>query len=249
MVAVHKLSSIGRGRHEVIIETPRHDQDLSEAPAEAVAAVVRTYRDRVRGIMVGGRQGCVFVFRNHGGAAGTSLVHPHSQLVATAMVPPEVRRRELRARRFYEARGRSVFAEALRSERADGRRIVAETDRFVAFVPFAAEVPFETWIVPLRQRADFHRIGSCEAANLAEVLKDCLRRIRDGLGDPDYNFVIVTASRSASGQPWFTWCLRIQPRLTIPAGFELASGMRINPSLPEDDADFLREVPDPAVER
>ena len=232
-------SRIG-GRHEVVIETPRHDRDLAGATPDELGAVVGAWLRRHRALQAERRWASIFLFRNHGRAAGTSLAHPHTQIIALSAVPAEVRRHEARARRFHQRAGRSVFAEMAERERA-GPRIVADNGGFIAFVPFAAEVPFEIWIMPRRQQADFGAVLAGEEGALAAVLGTVLSRLRDRLGDPDYNLVVATASRANTTRPWFCWHLRILPRLATPAGFELVSGMRINPSLPERDAAVLRK--------
>jgi UDPglucose--hexose-1-phosphate uridylyltransferase len=234
------IPALIRGRHEVIIETPRHNRDLSHMSQPEMETVIEAYHRRYGEIAAANRFGGIFLFRNHGAAVGASLVHPHSQIMATVAAPPEARRREARVRRYFEREGRSLFADMLAFERADGQRMVEENESFAAFVPFAAETPCEIWILPQRQMADFADIEREEKPALAAILRNCLRRLDRRLGDPDYRYVLISASRAARGQPWFRWYLRICPQLSIAAGFELASGLAINPSLPEKDAAYLR---------
>jgi UDPglucose--hexose-1-phosphate uridylyltransferase len=235
-----RIPPLARGRHEVIVETPRHDRDLARMSRAEVETVIEVYHRRTGALRAENRFGGIFLFRNHGAAAGTSLIHPHSQIMATVAAPPEARRREARARRYFEREGRSLFADMLAFERAEGRRMVEENEHFAAFVPFAAETPCEIWILPQRQMADFAEIEWEEKRALAAILRNCLRRLHRRLGDPAYRYVLISASRAATSQPWFCWYLRIYPQLSIPAGFELASGLSVNPSLPEKDAATLR---------
>ncbi len=111
---------------------------------------------------------------------------------------------------------------------------------FVSFVPFAAEFPCEIWIMPKEHQADFGSITPQEKKAFAEILKDSLSRLYYKLNNPDYNYVINTAARYKAEEPQLHWYCQIRPRLTTPAGFELGSGMSINPSIPEVDAAFLR---------
>jgi len=107
-------------------------------------------------------------------------------------------------------------------------------------VPFAAEVPFEVWIVPRSHSADFSSITVEEKEGLAAVLRAVLRRLKERRGEPDYNYIINSAVRYKAEEPHLHWWLQIRPRLVTPAGFEIGSGIRINPTLPEDNAELLR---------
>ena len=150
-----------------------------------------------------------------------------------------MRRREQIAQEYYDRWGRCLLCDLLAGEREGGDRVVAETPGFIAFVPFAAEVPFELWIVPKIHLADFASIGERDKAELARILKEMLTRLRRKLDDPDYNYIINSAVRYKAGEPHLHWWLQIRPRLVTPAGFEIGSGMRINPTLPEANAAIL----------
>lgn len=231
----------GHGRHEVIIESPRHDQNMAEMSLEEVGTIVETYHRRYVDLMKEHGNMMAILFRNYGARAGTSLIHPHSQLVVTGMVPRYIRGREEEAQRYFDEWGRCVFCEILEFEAQDHRRVVEENDSFLAFIPFAAEAPFEIWIMPRRHRADFGDVSDEEKAELAPVLRDSLARLHRKLNDPDYNYVINTSARYRADEPQLHWYLQIRPRLTTRAGFEIGSGISINPSLPEEDAKFLNE--------
>jgi UDPglucose--hexose-1-phosphate uridylyltransferase len=183
----------------------------------------------------------VLIFRNHGERAGTSLMHPHSQMIVTGIVPPLVREREEQAQRYFDEWGRCVFCEMIEFERNDRSRVVFENESFLGFVPFAAEVPFEIWVMPKEHEADFGSINARAKTALAEALHHVLSRLRTKLPDPDYNYVINSSSQYDSGEPHIHWYLQVRPRLVTPAGFELGTGIRINPSLPEHDAAFLNQ--------
>jgi len=230
----------GYGRQEVIIEHPRHDLDPSGMSEMEVRRLVDAYRLRYRTALEDRNINMVLIFRNHGARAGTSLRHPHSQLIASHVVPAHVRARERIAQRYYDYWGRCLLCELLARECEERRRVVMETPGFTAFVPFAAEVPFEVWIVPRSHQADFASITSEERSGLARCLKEMLRRIREKLGDPDYNYIINSSVRYKEEEPQLHWWLQIRPRLVTPAGFEIGSGMRINPTLPEENAEILR---------
>lgn len=231
----------GAGRHEVVIESPRHDWDIATGDARHVQDVLAVYRERHLALR-DSSAAMVVIFRNHGPGAGTSLPHPHSQIVAAPVVPLLVRHRFEVAMQHYDDTGRCLYVELLQRELADGRRILAENQRFVAFQPFAATAPFETWLMPRTHRASFADTTDDELAGLAEMMHGVLGGLHKLLNDPDYNYVIHSAPPGDEGRPYFLWHLQIVPRLTTPAGFELGSGISVNPSRPEDTAPALRDA-------
>ena len=228
-----------RGRHEVVVDSPRHDRDIADMAEAEIVALVEAYRARVAALEAAGHEH-VLLFRNRGLFGGASLVHPHAQIVATDFLPPGIADQEARARAHYEAEGRPLALDMLAAERRDGRRMVATRGRFHAFVPQAAEVPFELWILPEFRQARFTDLGGGDLADFAGLMGDMLRRLRAALPDPSHNFAVVCASRSARAAPWAQWAFRLYPRLTRPGGFEVATGISVNPSLPEADAAALR---------
>ena len=231
----------GYGHHEVIIEGPSHNKDISQMDAGEVFNIIDIYHARSMELMAEHENMLVVIFRNHGSRAGTSLAHPHSQLVVTAIVPRQIRRREEEAQRHFDQWGKCVYCEVLDYEKQARRRVVLENGSFLAFVPFAAVVPFEVWIMPKRHQADFGSISGREKQDLAAALVEILGKLRTKLNDPDYNFVINSSAQYKTDEPQLHWYLQIRPRLTTQAGFEIGSGMSINPSLPEEDADFLND--------
>ncbi len=235
------VTMAGYGRHEVIIESPQHNQQMAQMEIAEVGTIIETYHQRYVDLMQAHENMMIIIFRNHGARAGTSLIHPHSQLIVTSFVPHHIRWREEEAQRYFDEWGRCVFCDTLDFERRDQRRVVLDNKTFLAFVPFAAEVPFEICIMPKKHQADFGDITDEEKADLAYVLREVLGKLHKKLNDPDYNYVINTSARYRADEPQLHWYLQIRPRLTTRAGFEIGSGISINPSLPEDDAEFLRQ--------
>ena len=233
----------GYGHHEVVIESPLHDRQLGAMSTGDIGVVIETYHRRYTDLMKKDKNMMIIIFRNHGLRAGTSLVHPHSQIIATGMVPHHIRWREEEAQHYFDERGTCIFCDILGYELDHGQRIICNNDSFVAFVPYAAEVPFEAWIMPRKHKADFGDISDREKVDLTGIMKDILRRYYEKLGDPDYNYIINTSVRYRSEEPQLHWYLQILPRLMTRAGFEIGSGININPSIPEDDAEFLRCSP------
>ena len=228
------------GRHEVIIESPYHNSDISDMSNEEVELLFDTYQKRYLDVMKEHINMIPIIFRNHGKRAGTSLLHPHSQLIVTGFVPHHIRWREIESQRYYDEWGRCVFCDILNYEIEKKIRIIAESGSMVSFVPFAAEVPFEVWIMPKKHQADFGLITAEEKKDISRMLRNILSVFYEKLDDPDYNYIINTSARFEAGEPHLHWYLQIRPRLTTKAGFEIGSGISINPSLPEDDALFLK---------
>ena len=232
----------GVGAHEVIIETPAHDQTLALMPESQVVDVLRAYQQRYRSLREKSGAKLILIFRNHGESAGTSLVHPHSQLIATPVVPKDIRRKYEVATTYYDDTGKCLYCDLLKDEIALGDRIIIDTERFVVFHPFASKFPFETWIGPKRHQPSFGQVSEQDLPELAHVLKRTLLSLRKTLSDPDYNYIIHSAPVEDELKSYYLWHIQIIPRLTKVAGFELGSGMSINTVLPEETAKFMREV-------
>ena len=232
----------GYGFHEVIIESPRHDVDLASMTDREIELVVRVYRDRSRDLMQQPGIEAVVLFRNHGPESGASVKHPHAQALALGFVPPIPRLLADWGRQYQSQQGFSCpTCDEIAIELSRAARIVEETPNMLAAVPFAAEHPCETWIVPKRHQASFLDIDDSRLAEFARLLRSTLGRLRGARGDPPYNFVIDSADRAHLRSPYVHWRLRIAPNLATQGGFELGAGMAINPSSPEDDAAMLRE--------
>jgi UDPglucose--hexose-1-phosphate uridylyltransferase len=184
----------------------------------------------------------IIYFKNHGPRAGTSLIHPHCQIIGLPMVPYEVRSRNEEARRFFDDTGRCVYCTMLQDEVREGSRIVAENPQYVAFLPYAALSPFHIWLLPREHLSNFLVVSERALDGLADIVRKVLRKLYYGLNDPDYNVVLKTAPAKEWHSEYLHWYVTIIPRVTQTAGFELGSGMFINTALPEDSAAFLRSI-------
>jgi UDPglucose--hexose-1-phosphate uridylyltransferase len=236
----------GIGRHEVIIETPEHNRTLAQLPAAHIEQVLRAYQHRLCAFYEDHRIEHVIVFKNHGEAAGTSLVHPHSQIVGLPVMPSQLRNRLGEALHYYGDYGECLYCCSLREELREGTRIVEENSAFAAFVPWAALSPFHIWVFPKRHSAYFGALLDDERRLLGDILGKILLRLFVGLDDPDYNFVIRSLAPADATVKHFHWYLSLVPRVSKAAGFELGTGMFINTALPERSAEFLRNVTLPA---
>jgi len=233
----------GVGRHEVIIETPEHNVPFALMPDRQAEEVVLMYHDRYLALRDDQAVKAVILFKNKGEAAGTSLEHPHAQIVGTPVVPEHIRETYAVTTRYYDDTGRCIYCDLVERERKMKYRIVFESDEFVAFHPFASRSPFETWMAPKRHAPSFGQISAESAKHFAHALKAVLSKIYRHLNDPDYNLVFHSAPIEDEHKPYFLWHLRIIPRLTTVAGFEIGSGMFINTALPEETAAYMNERP------
>jgi UDPglucose--hexose-1-phosphate uridylyltransferase len=232
----------GVGIHEVIVESPDHSATTALIGDSQAEAIIQTYLDRFKAASADPRVEQVTIFKNHGEAAGTSLEHAHSQLIATPVITTQVRDRVFSALNHFDEYGECLFCRVLDQELKEGVRVVLETEHFVTFILFASLTPFSMLIMPRRHMACFDEMKDAEAADLARNLRRTLLKLYRGLDDPDYNYVIRTVPTENVGVKYYHWYVSIIPRLTRLAGFELGSGMFINVSLPEENAQFLRGV-------
>ena len=235
-------SMTGVGYHEVIIEHPRHDLVLATMTQEDVCQILTAYLDRFNMIRQDPRIEAIILFKNHGESAGSSIVHPHSQLAATPVVPFQFRGRLHESMRYFDERGACLFCRNLEDELSAQSRIILETKHFVAFVPYGALSPFHTWVFPRRHSSSFEDITKEELDDFARALRGVLARLFHGLNNPDYNYSIRSIPVRDRNTDYYHWYLTIIPRVTKTAGFEYGSGMYINTSLPEESAEFLRNV-------
>jgi UDPglucose--hexose-1-phosphate uridylyltransferase len=231
----------GVGAHEVVIETPQHGLDLEDLPPEHIAAVLRVYRERILDLRQDIRLRYILVFKNCGAAAGASLAHSHSQIMATPITPRTVAAELLAAREHYQHKERCIFCDLLNFEFERGERIVLLDSFFATYC-----------LYPRNHGHYFALLDDDMLYKLAVHLKEILRRMDRALNRPPFNFVLHTVP-STRKKPtrrhyWQTlevdwhWHLEILPRITNVAGFEWGTGFYINPTPPEVAARFLRDV-------
>lgn len=225
-------------KHEIVIESPLHDWDLATGTEAEVAAVLTAWQHRHRALRASAAQ--VVVFRNHGLAAGISLAHPHSQVAGLPVLSAGTRRELETARAHHRDHGRRLAGELLEAALSDGKRVVFTDDHVVAYAPFAPVAAYEFRIVPHHPRPDFAAATAEEIHATAGCLRAVLAALRAELGDPAYNVVVRTAPRGYEAAPFLAWSVQVVPRLEIPAGLELATGVPVTTVSPEHAAARLR---------
>jgi UDPglucose--hexose-1-phosphate uridylyltransferase len=240
----------GIGAHEVIIETNQHIGNMADLSEEQISKVITCYIDRIKDLEKDSRFKYVLVFKNHGWSAGGGRVkHARSQLIATPVNPKRVKEELAGARFYYDYHERCIFCDLIKQELESKDRLILEIDGFIAVTPFAARFPFEIWILPRKHSCDFTDLDMPMRLNLGRLLKLVLAKLKKGLNDPPYNYVIHTAPfRRPKVGYWksidydYHWHIEIMPRLTRVAGFEWGTGFYICPLPPENAAKFLREI-------
>lgn len=240
----------GIGAHEILVETNQHIGNMADLSDEQVSKVIACYIDRMVDLEKDQRFKYVLIFKNHGvSAGGGSVKHSRSQIIATPVNPKRVKEELEGARNYYSYHDRCIFCDLIKQELESKDRLILDLDGFIAITPFAARFPFEVWILPKKHSCDFVSLDAESRIFLGKMMKIVLSKLKKGLNDPPYNYIIHTAPfrRQKSGY-WRTidndyhWHIEIMPRLTRVAGFEWGTGFYICPLPPEDAAKFLREV-------
>jgi UDPglucose--hexose-1-phosphate uridylyltransferase len=233
----------GLGAHEVVIETPAHASELALLPLEQLAAVTRAYRARILDLAKDHRFRYIQIFKNHGAPAGATLEHSHTQLIATPIVPRRVDEEIKGFAQHFELKERCVLCDVIHQEIESQKRVVAESEEFIAVVPFAARFPYETWVMPKFHAAAFEQLTDDQISTFAKIFSETLSRIHATLNGPPYNYVLHTAPvNDPKGPHQYHWHFEIMPKVTKVAGFEWGTGFYINPIPPEVAAGHLRNA-------
>jgi UDPglucose--hexose-1-phosphate uridylyltransferase len=231
----------GLGAHEVLIESPEHNSTLENHSPEHVNEIFFAWRDRYKALSKAPGIRYVQIFKNEGSIAGASLEHPHSQLIATPLIPPVIDEELKGARDYYQQHGKCIYCEIIERELKAGARLVASNYDFLAFCPFASRFPFETWIIPREHQAGFDLVNDDQLQSMSGLVQEVAQKVSGLLNYPPYNMILHSAPAGHSDSAYYHWHLEILPRLTIVAGFELGAGIMINPTPPESAAKYLRE--------
>lgn len=231
----------GIGAHEVIIETPDHGVDFTYLSVEDMALVFKAYKSRIEDLAMDQRFKYVMIFKNHGKAAGASLEHSHSQLVALPVLPMLLDSELEGATSYYQYKERCIFCDIIKQELTHEIRVVCQNDNFVTITPFAPKTPFEMWVLPKKHSSSYRGQSEEMFISLAQIFRESLQRLDRCIPGVPYNYVLHTQPLRSDNLEYFHWHFEIVPKLTSIAGFEWGSGFYINPMPPEEAATFLRE--------
>ena len=229
------------GAHEVIVDTPDHNETFGQLSDTRAAQVMEVIASRYRFLSADPRVKYIQVFKNSGAAAGASLEHSHWQIITVPLVPETVAREIKGTERFWAANGECAYCRMIAEEINNGSRMIEQTKDFVVLTPFASRFPYETWIIPAKHEAFLEATGIEEIKELGRMVRRSIRRLERTLCRPPYNLTIHACPAGMKSHSYH-WHIKIMPRLSAIAGFEMGSGIHINPVSPETAADLLRET-------
>lgn len=231
----------GIGTHEVIVETPDHGKSLAALEPGKLQAVLSVFRERIIDLQRDSRFRYVMIFKNKGAAAGATIAHSHSQLVALPVIPIRVQEELLGAENYFRLKERCLFCDIINYEGEANRRLLCENDCFTIMAPYAPRFPFEFVLYPKKHTPAFESSSDHELAALAELLKIFLERIDKTLNNPDYNLILHNSPFTGNSREYYHWHFEFAPILTRVAGFEWGSGFYINPVSPEESVRALKK--------
>jgi UDPglucose--hexose-1-phosphate uridylyltransferase len=228
------------GHHEVLIESPNHDEDPADAELPQLELLINAYIDRLKELSAKPYVKYVSIFRNYGQEAGASLSHAHSQIIATPMIPTTIQEELKASKAFYDEHGKCVFCDIIERE-AKSPRLVFDSDDFMVLAPYASITPMEFWIIPKKHAPNILNLSPSEISAFAKTLKASLKALKELVNDPPYNYGFHLAINSEA-QDSYHWHLEVYPKLSIWAGFEISTGIYINTVTPETAAESLRKI-------
>jgi UDPglucose--hexose-1-phosphate uridylyltransferase len=238
------------GLARVVCYSPRHDLTLAELEQADVDRLLEVWQEQYRDL--GGRDGIehVLVFENKGEVVGVSNPHPHCQIYATNFVFKTIEVEARAGERHRAETGRVLFQDILAAEHADGRRVIAENDTAIAFLPYFARYAYEVFVAPKATHASLAALSTGERRDLAGVLQDVLVRF-DNLWRMPFPYVMPLHQAPTDGReyPGFHFHIEFHPPLRKPnllkylAGPEIGGGNFLSDTAPEEKAAELRALP------
>ncbi len=238
----------GVGAHEIIIDSPFHDMGIESFEPHAIELWLRTIIRRIEDLRHDQRLIYLSIFKNVGAHAGATQEHPHTQLLALPIMP----RNEMvfleRNMDYYRRHGRGKLQDIVENEHHNKDRVIEELGNFIAYCPYASSFPFEVIIAPLRNISTLDGCSRDEISDLSRIMTRVFKKMRTQLGNFDYNLYFRMAPMNQSFEneayiPYlhknYRFALRIMPRIYRFGGFEISTGMYINPVAPEECAALL----------
>lgn len=230
----------GFGHHDLVV-TRNHYLNFPELPFEKACRVFETFRDRYLMLLADRNLAYVSIFQNWGPLAGATVSHPHFQIIAIPVVPPDIGHSLRGSARYFKEHKTCVHCTQIKWELKEKKRVIVESAGAVAITPFVSRNPFEVRVFSKKHLPYFENSLDGELCDVVAVLQKVLRLIRKNLGDPDYNFFIHTAPiRGKEGYHHYHWHIEIYPKMTTRAGFEFGTGIDINVIDPDVAAKILR---------
>ncbi|KAK3263799.1 hypothetical protein CYMTET_27423, partial [Cymbomonas tetramitiformis] len=246
-IGIYKFVARDSGHHELVLESPLHNATIALMDLDAVQSILEVYMERFNVLKENRMNLLTVIFKNHGARSGANIAHPHSQVVALRVMPSELRLSLERAQRYFNDHGCCLYCKMIRHEvqmdsplNSSKSRVVVESSCFVALIPYAATVPYETHIFPRRHADTIGGLTVEELADLARILRDVLRRLYGLLQNPDFSYVFRNAPYVHEGCTFYHWHVVVTPRMFDRTAFEICTSVPINSMLPERCAENLR---------
>jgi UDPglucose--hexose-1-phosphate uridylyltransferase len=231
----------GFGLHEVVVQSPEHITNISELSLRQMELLVSVYVKRLQAIKKDSRIESVVIMLNQGKEAGASLEHSHSQIFALPLTPPILMNEISRTRSYFNHNHRCAMCDIIDFEIKEDKRVVYENKEFLVLQPYASRNPFETWIIPKFHDSNFENISAQQAGLFAQCLKMLVDFFYLDLNNPPFNYYIHTGTLgSAKDSSHYHWHLELEPKLSIKAGFEIATGIDICITTPEYTAEYMK---------
>jgi len=231
----------GVGHHEVLI-TRDHNKNFAHLGKTDAEMVFRAFRDRYSTLLDDGEIAYIAVFHNWGPKAGASIYHPHYQMIAVPVVPPDIEHSLKGSKSYFKKYKKCVHCVQISMEKKDKKRVIFENDCSIAFAPFVSRSEFEIRIFPKTHISFFEDTPTQIINCVSETLQKVLKALERSLNYPDYNFFVHTAPlNNKKDYKHYHWHIEVQPKINIQAGFELGTGIEINVVDPDEAAKLIRK--------
>ncbi|SRR5579883_291249 len=243
-----------KGVCEVVLYSPDHNATLAGLPAKQFLKLILAWTDRYKALGDLEFIKYVFIFENKGKEIGVTLTHPHGQIYAYPLIPPVIVKELEQSFRHHEATGHCLICDIKDQELRDGRRVVAENECFVAYIPFFARWPYEVHVTPKRHIRSFLEFEERDRSDLALIMKQLLVAY-DGVFNKSMPYMMNIHQAPTDGLPYdhyhfhieFYPPLRQAEKLKYLAGSETGAGFFINDTLAEEKAAEVRALIKPIV--
>lgn len=231
----------GVGHHELLI-TRDHDKDFPHLSKYDANLVFKAFRDRYSGLLNDKEIAYISIFHNWGPKAGASVYHPHYQMIAIPVIPPDIEHSLEGSKLYSQKHHKCVHCVQAKVEQKEKKRVIFENDCAIAFAPFVSRAEFEIRIFPKAHIPYFEDTPMPIIDCMVEALQKVIKALEKSLNYPDYNFFIHTAPLKNKKQyEHYHWHIEIEPKINIAAGFELSTGIEINAVDPDEAAKLIRK--------
>ena len=238
------------GLARVVCYTPLHNMTLAEMSLEGIIQLLKCWQEQFVELAARPEVNHVLIFENKGEVVGVSNPHPHCQIYATNFAFKTIENEAAISQRYWQQHGRVLFADLIEAECTDGRRLLAENDSAISYVPYFARYAYETYVAPKRTHPNIATLDENEIADLAQVLQSTLIKF-DNLWQMSFPYVLALHQAPTDGAAYegFHFHMEFHPPLRGPdllkylAGPEIGGGSFLSDTCPEEKAAELQSLP------